>query len=304
MFTLNNPETDELEINDEWKNKIKECCYQMEMGETGTRHLQGWIELKNPQRMSAMKRLIPRAHWEKRRGTLLQALEYVTKETSRVGDPIYFGSQSTWNDLKEHLTNNQTGRGRRSGSLSETLLEIQDKLRDGSTCENIADEYFDIWVRYYRAFERYQLIKTPVRNHEVTVHVLQGPTGTGKSKWALDTYPNAYWKQRSNWWCGYMGHRTVVIDEFYGWLPFDLLLRLCDRYPMQVETKGGQVQFVADTIIITTNQCPNNWYRTSYFPAFQRRVSFWHILPIWGEHETFTDFAEALPRMSENVLCP
>jgi hypothetical protein len=101
-------------------------------------------------------------------------------------------------------------------------LQIRSKLSEGNsaTIEEIADNEFDLWVRYYKAFDRYLLMKTKPRNHVVEVHVLQGPTGTGKSKWAMDTYPDAYWKQRSQWWDGYMGHEVVILDEFYGWLPF------------------------------------------------------------------------------------
>lgn len=147
-------------------------------------------------------------------------------------------------------------------------------------------------------------MKTEPRSWDTCVHVLQGPTGTGKSKWAQDFDPKGYWKQRSNWWDGYTKQETVVIDEFYGWLPFDLLLRLCDRYPLLVETKGGQVQFLAKTIIITTNMLPCNWYRNAYFPSFARRVNMWHILPIWGEHKEYIDYGEFLKDASENVITP
>lgn len=170
--------------------------------------------------------------------------------------------------------------------------------------EKIADEEFDVWVSHYRAFERFLLMKQKPRNHDVVVHVLQGPTGTGKSKWAMDHYPDAYWKQRSNWWDGYAGHETVVIDEFYGWLPFDLLLRVCDRYPLLVETKGGQVQFVAKTIIFTTNQLPAQWYRSCYFPSFVRRVTMWHVLPFFGEHLQFTDYSLFLGAAADNTISP
>lgn len=120
----------------------------------------------------------------------------------------------------------------------------------------------------------------------------------------MDNYPKAYWKQRSNWWDGYAGHEAVILDEFYGWLPFDLLLRLCDRYPLMVETKGGQTQFAAKTICITTNMLPCNWYKSAYFPSFARRVTVWHILPIWGSHREYTDYGEFLKYASENVVNP
>jgi len=173
------------------------------------------------------------------------------------------------------------------------LLEIKQRLEEGSaSIETIADDYFPLWVRYHRAFDRYLTMKTVPRSHEVEVHVLFGPTGTGKSKWAMDEYPGSYWKQRSKWWCGYARHEVVVLDEFYGWLPFDLVLRMCDRYPMLVESKGGQIQFVAKTIVFTTNRAPHLWYRDCYFPSFERRVTKWHYLPRLGFHSIYGSFSD------------
>lgn len=50
MFTLNNPEG--LIYEDEWKalEKVTYVVYQEEMGDKGTHHLQGYIELNSPQR--------------------------------------------------------------------------------------------------------------------------------------------------------------------------------------------------------------------------------------------------------------
>lgn len=178
---------------------------------------------------------------------------------------------------------------------------MRQKIKDGADDLTIANEYFDIWVSNYRAFERYRTLITPPRNHEVEVIVIQGPTGTGKSKWCMDNYPDAYWKQRSNWWDGYNGQKTVIIDEFYGWLPFDLLLRVCDRYPLLVESKGGQIQFIAETVIITSNSVPNTWYRNAYFDSFVRRVSKWMVFPIWGEVQEFIDYSEAISHFVNNT---
>ena len=208
--------------------------------------------------------------------------------------------------LREAVLSNLDQTNGSTASTKLRLSAIQSKLSEGNSdvIEEIADNEFDLWVRYYRAFEKYLLMKTPARTWKTNVHVLQGPTGTGKSKWAMDNFPSAYWKQRSNWWDGYTGHESVVLDEFYGWLPFDLLLRLCDRYPLMVETKGGQTQFAAKTIVITTNMLPCNWYKSCYFPSFARRVDQWHILPIWGEHRTYSDYGEFLKYASENVISP
>ena len=101
-----------------------------------------------------------------------------------------------------------------------------------------------------------------------------------------------------------MGHEVVIIDEFYGWLPFDLLLRVCDRYPLLVETKGGQTQFVAKVIVITSNSLPSNWYKSAYFPSLVRRVTKWHVMPIWGFHSIYEQYGEFMKHASENVISP
>lgn len=293
-------------------DKIKLAVYQLEKGETGTLHLQGYLELKSPCRLAALKKFSCTAHWEKANGRPEQCMTYCTKEDTREAEPrVYFEeSWVSWlDDTNISLMNwKEKMMSKRStdSTRKQQLLKIQSILSEGdsTSLEKIADEEFDIWVRHYRAFERYLLMKTKPRNHEVEVHVLQGPTGTGKSKWAQDNYPNAYWKQRSQWWDGYCGHETVIIDEFYGWLPFDLLLRICDRYPLLVETKGGQVQFVAKRIIITTNQLPSQWYRSVYFPSFVRRVLEWHVLPVWGSHQRWNDYALFSQHAVNNIISP
>ena len=125
------------------------------------------------------------------------------------------------------------------------------------------------------------------------VIVLYGPTGTGKSKWVLDNYNKAYWKQKSIWWDNYNQQEAVVLDEYYGWLPYDFLLRLCDRYPLLCEIKGGQLQFTSKTIIFTTNLRPDKWYKDGcYFDAFIRRVSEWHYLPTLETHTIDINYNE------------
>ena len=173
-------------------------------------------------------------------------------------------------------------------------------IESGSTDLDLANFHFTTYISCYRSLIAYRLLVTPPRSFKPVVYVCQGPTGTGKSKWAMDNFPNAYWKQRSNWWDGYTNQETVVIDEFYGWLPFDLCLRLCDRYPLMVETKGGNVHMVAKHIIFTTNSLPSSWWKNCYFQSFTRRVDEWHMFPVWGEHAFFVNYEDALPHFWTN----
>lgn len=84
------------------------------------------------------------------------------------------------------------------------------------------------------------------------------------------------------------------MDDFYGWLPFDQILRICDKYPLMVETKGSQTNFVAKTVCITSNTLPATWYKNvPNFTAFVRRVDKWMIFDKsfgLGNYKSFTDY--------------
>lgn len=274
-FTLNNPSEDE-DLSFQWLTSpvpVDYAIWQLERATTGTEHFQGYVEFASRTSLSTLRTILPGAHWERRRGSRLQAKEYASKEDTRLAGPFEHGSFQA--DA--------------SGSRTD-LLNIKELIKQGASDLDIAEEYFGQWVRYNRAFKEFRRIIQPNRNWITEVHVVYGPTGTGKSKWALEQDPNAYWKQRSIWWDGYSGQETVVLDEFYGWLPWDVLLRMCDRYPLMVETKGGQSNFLAKKIIITTNQKPHEWYKNINFEPFKRRVTAWHYLPFLNIHDIYNNY--------------
>ena len=204
--------------------------------------------------------------------------------------PVLFGFQSSWEELKRLFSVIQLKMPRKLA-----LMKMKQMIKDGATDEDLADFHFSTWLSCHRGLTLYRSLCVQGRNFETEVYVYQGPTGTGKSREAMEKFPNAYWKQRSNWWDGYCAHEEVIIDEFYGWLPFDLCLRICDRYPLLVETKGGNVQFVAKKVIFTTNALPSTWWKNAYFKSFARRVKEWHIFPVWGMHVFYNTFDEASP---------
>ena len=107
-FTFNNPPEDVVQnisqILSEETN-IRYACGQLEVGESGTRHIQGYIELKRPARLSAMRKLLAGAHFEARRGTRDQARDYCRKEETAVKDSQWeignwdLGGQGKRNDI-------------------------------------------------------------------------------------------------------------------------------------------------------------------------------------------------------------
>lgn len=322
VFTINNPSLRDLQdIATLWEtSRLKLLVASLEIGEQETPHLQGYLECKRSIRRNVLSGLLQRAYLEKRRGSRQQAVQYVMKDvsqtesgqlnpiqtiftteslrsTSLIPELISFGLEDPLKDLSDLCKNTLST----SAPRKKILMEMKTMIDNNKHNKDLADYDFPTFVACYRGLNYYRLLTSKPRNHLTEVFVLQGPTGTGKSKWAMDNYPDAYWKQRSNWWDGYQDHETVILDEFYGWLPFDLLLRLCDRYPLHVETKGGNVNFVASKIIITSNQVPDRWYKNVYFQSFIRRVTQWHVFPVWGEHEIYSLYELAIPKMINNI---
>jgi len=104
------------------------------------------------------------------------------------------------------------------------------------------------------------------------VVVLWGPTGTGKTKRAYDLATKIlgeqglafYVKASYNlWWQNYHGERVIIIDEYAGQWPIAYLLTVLDRYPMDIEYKGGSTQLNGKLFLITSNTPPQEWYLTA-----------------------------------------
>lgn len=67
-------------------------CGQLESGEEGTEHIQFYVNLKQPQALSFMKKLCNRSHWELCRSTAASE-KYVLKEDTRVEGPWHYGER-------------------------------------------------------------------------------------------------------------------------------------------------------------------------------------------------------------------
>lgn len=87
-FTLNNPEGTELPF---LPASLSYVVWQLERGESGTPHFQGYAEFKSRQELSALKKWLPAAHWEVRKGSQSEARDYCMKEDSRVSGPWEHG---------------------------------------------------------------------------------------------------------------------------------------------------------------------------------------------------------------------
>ena len=243
-WTLNNPTEEEIE---HIKNgPFKFCVFQEEIGAAGTPHLQGYCQMGNPTGFNTWRKLVsPRAHFEASKGSPRQNYEYCTKVETRKAGGVSFQRGEIPNP----------GQRTDIDGLVALAKDPTKRMRD------LVDANGEGFVKLYKGLTVVRSIFSQPRKFQTDVFWLYGSTGTGKSRFAWDVAPDAYSKPGgTNWWDGYdpIEHRDVIIDDFRANLaPFSEILRLFDRYSMQVPFKGGYVNFRPSRIYVTTSKHPS-----------------------------------------------
>jgi len=268
VFTLNNPVAGANAIIKSWFEcgDVVYVTWQKEKGAAGTEHLQGYVVTKpNPKSKSGYsikwckENLNGKAHWEARKGTHKQAVDYCSKKDTRIDGPWTIGA---WKDEEE----NRAAVGERR---KQTLEDVKKAIDNGATDEMLWDAHFSAMTRYANSFKNYQLVKQVGNRKQPYVFFFWGEPGCGKSTRAknmADKNGGGFWWNSSGgeraWFDGYnpAQHNVVVLDDFRGNIPLAMLLKMLDRYPLQVEVKGGSIAFNPNIIIITSNLPANQWY--------------------------------------------
>lgn len=256
-FTAFCDETEaEVWLNTLWEKGV--CQYLVgqleEAPSTGGTHIQGFVSFTQKRRLTWIKKNVDsEAHFEPAQGSAEQNRKYCTKEDSRKAGPWEFG------ELVQQ--------GRTKG-LDKAIELIKARATDTQVAESLPAVY----VRHYRGLQelrRALKITAEQRTWLPELWVIFGPSGSGKSRWAREAFPDAFWKSAGTpWWDGYWGQETVVLDDFTGrFMPLTDFQHLLDGNPMQVEIKGGSVPMLARRIIITSNWRPDEWYSDKVDPA-------------------------------------
>lgn len=262
VFTLNNPTAEEEGEIEQFLDEGSKATYVVlgrERGENGTPHLQGYIELANRARLAGVKKLpgLSRAHWEPRRGTGEEASTYCKKDGDFYEKGTLAGGRGTRNDL----------------------AMVRERIESGATELEVADEFFGDWCRYRGSFEAYRSLKKAKVSREVRVTFLWGNPGTGKTRGVFETYPDVWISSDPTlqWFDGYNGEDTVLLDDYRGGAADSLILRILDRYPTQVAVKGSFRSWTPTRIFISSNM-PLAEMHTAVSAALARRVhSTFHL---------------------------
>lgn len=235
--------------------------------ETGRLHWQGFVCFKTAVRKKGAQELLslPKVHFEPRskESTRQQAADYCKKQDSRFEPYVEFG------ELPQQ--------GKRND-----LLLCKRKLESGCSFNSLFqdDETFVQATKYHRGLLlASRIFQKPPARDSIRVFVHYGTTGTGKTRTALDRWPNAYLLEPPQqgggtvWFDDYNGEEELLVDEYTGWLPWVFLLRLLDRYKMKVQCKGGSYPLHATTICLTSNKPPQEWHPRQNIAPLMRRIT-------------------------------
>lgn len=257
--------------------KILYACYQKEIcPKTNNEHWQTYVEFKTSYELKYCQKYIgvENCHLEKRRGTPIQARDYCLKsESSIVGTFREFGDINLCPLL---------GSGKRTD-----LENLANDIKEGKEPNDI------MILKYSKGIKELKAKYDKIKNNnwkEPTVCLIWGDPGAGKTKSIYDKegYENCYKLDKTNnevWFDGYNSEKVLIIDDFYGWIPWGQLLNILDGYPLKLQIKGSHTWKAWEKVYITSNKHYTKWYTNiENIDPLTRRIKY--ILKMEKEEKT------------------
>lgn len=242
--------------------------YAIWQGEKGRRsgkyHYQGYAEFSAPVSMKYVKDLFcaNSLHLKPRFASAEAARNYCKKDDTHVA------GDGPW-----EVGTFENTQGKRSD-----LLDLSAAILEGRSIRSIAMEYPVAWIRHSRGARDLRMVTRPRgRRTSLEIHVIWGPTGSGKTHSVWDKEPDLYPKPYG-WWDYYDGEEAVLIDDFHDSdtgvcdIPYLQMLKVTDIYPRLEKVKGGFTYLNFKRLYLTANSHPSTWYKDSK-NAFARRIT-------------------------------
>lgn len=242
---------------------------QLERGEGGFEHYQGYIDNETPIRFKTLRNKLPEIHLEPRMGTPLQAYEYVTKEKTRIGKVL--------GNMEKPPEEKKRGRG-------QILESLHERIRNGEKVDDIIQTSPEAipHIKNLREVEQ-SLIRTAARKkkfRDVTVNYLYGETGVGKTHYVYEKYGDDLHTitDYTHPFDTYNGEKVLVMDEFNSQIKFELMLKLLDRYPVELPARYHNRWAAYEEVWIISNLRLQEMYpsvqesSSEQWDAFLRRI--------------------------------
>lgn len=283
FLTINNPT--EEEINTMKNEDFVYLIYQHEIGKNcSTPHIHALLYYKNARIWP--KKKFPRADIRKPYN-LDAVIKYCSKEDTRALGPFEFGIRP------------EQGRRKDLENLAQKIVSREVSIKE------LAKEDPVSYIRYFRGLHALDELLYEDRKGFMKVSWFWGGSGSGKTKAAYDIANGSFYTVKNwKWWNSYRQQDVIIFDDFAGIKTeedFRFFLRLLDRYPFEVETKGGgYIAINSKEIIITCEFPPENYWSENELLQVTRRIA-----ESGGEIRHFTDESNnneiRLEEISKNV---
>lgn len=263
-FTVNNPET--------WRptwtpSSMNYLVWEMETcPTTGTPHIQGYMRLKTRKRMEDAKRLLCNtAHLELSRGSEESNRAYCSKERNN----------EDWGEEGEYDPQRKQGKRTDLQDAIKTLKE------EGLT--KMKEDHSETYVKYHSGLEKLaeSLDQPPPLLRTMSVTILWGEPGVGKTWRALQQYPEAYRVRPGRDPFGdYNKEDCILFDEFDPdqWR-METMNEYLDIYRIRLDCRYHNKWARWTKVILISNIDPIVWWQ--YFPEVKRRAFFRRVSAIY-----------------------
>lgn len=246
VFTINNPTPEDTTAVLRLKPPESQAVVaEYEVGEDGTRHIQGAVYFTNARTLTGVKRKLARAHLEIMHGSWQQASDYCRKS----------------DEADRFVDVGEVHQGKRTD-----IIAFVHAIKAEKTDEELLDEFPVECVKYWGRVKQFRSVYNRKKYRKVLTKGLwlYGPTAVGKSHRAFTGFdPLTHYVHNvgdKGWWDGYdcVHHKTVIINDFRGEINYAQLLNLVDKWPMSVSNRGNEpYPFLATKVIITSSTPPD-----------------------------------------------
>lgn len=244
-FTINNYTPEDLEKLHSLGSELSNhhfLIFGLELApETGTKHLQGYIQLNDAQRFKylhkyfALKRnnKLFKFHIEIANGTPEQNIKYCSKDGDfyQYGTPVSQGKRTDMIEIKECIKENPK-------DINKIIDERANNLQQLKFAQSIQPIYLTH--------------RDP--SHPPKVYWIFGSTGVGKTSLIYRTFSDVCSVSSPRWaGTGYNQNDVLLFDDIREFdMSFNDLLKITDRFPYTLEKKHGQIPLNSPFIIFTS----------------------------------------------------
>lgn len=240
-LTLNNPTQEDWERLRGLNPRYFKCAiFAQEVGESGTPHIQGFMQFVNARTLTAVKKMISnKCHLEVARGTPYEAYNYCMKED---GEIITIGDEPSEVELSD---------------WERILIAVE----NGESDLDIIRKWPAIAMRCQSAIAKYRAIHqaSVVQWREVHVEYIWGPTGTGKTRGVLYDADGNYNQDvyratnAKNPFDMYNGESTIVFEEFRSQFTCRDMLNWIDGHPVMLPARYADRMAQFTKVFILSN---------------------------------------------------